>query len=42
MKDFDQWTEELSKAVFVQPDEDDRKVLLKADEIFVDDDFEEE
>jgi hypothetical protein len=42
LKDFDQWTEELSKAVFVQTDEDDRKVLLKADEIFVDDDFEEE
>ncbi len=42
MKNYDQWTEELSKAVFVQTDEDDRKVLLKADEIFVDDDFEEE
>jgi hypothetical protein len=42
LKNYDQWTEELSKAVFVQTDEDDRKVLLKADEIFVDDDFEEE
>jgi hypothetical protein len=42
LKNFDEWTEELSKDVFPQTDQDDRKVLLKADEIFVDDDFEEE
>jgi len=42
VKNFDQWTEELSKDVFPQADEDDGKVLLKADEIFVEDDFEEE
>lgn len=42
MKNFDQWTEELSKSVFTQADEDDRKVLLKTDEISVEDDFEEE
>jgi hypothetical protein len=42
LKNFDHWTEELSKHAFTQADEDDRKALLKADEIFVDDDFEEE
>ncbi|MGB7572682.1 MAG: hypothetical protein WBN53_02380 [Thermodesulfobacteriota bacterium] len=42
MENFDQWTEALSRGVFTQADEDDRKVLLKADEIFVEDDFEEE
>jgi hypothetical protein len=42
VKNFDQWIEELSKDVFTQADEDDRKVLLKTDEIFVEDDFEEE
>ena len=42
MKNFDQWTEELSKDVLPQADEDDRKGLLKADETFVEDDFEEE
>jgi len=42
VKNFDQWTEELSKDVFVQTNENDRKVLLSADEIFVDDDVEEE
>jgi hypothetical protein len=34
--------EELSKQVFVQTDEDNMKVLCKANEIFVEDDFEEE
>ena len=42
MKNFDQWAEELSKQVIVQTDEDDMKVLYKAKEIFVEDEFEEE
>ena len=42
MKNFDQWTEELLKQVIVQTDEDNMKVLYKAKEIFVEDDFEEE
>ena len=42
MKNFDQWTEELSKEIFVRNDEDDMRILWKANEIFVDDDFEEE
>jgi hypothetical protein len=42
MKNFDQWTEELLKQVFVQTDEDNVKVLYKAKEIYVEDDFEEE
>jgi hypothetical protein len=42
VKNFDQWIEELSRDVFTQADEDDGKVLLKTDEVFVEDDFEEE
>jgi hypothetical protein len=42
MKNFDQWTEELSKQVCLQIDEDNMKVLYKAKEIYVEDDFEEE
>jgi hypothetical protein len=42
MKNFDQWTEELSKQVCVQTDEDNMKVHYKAKEIFVEDDIEEE
>ena len=42
LKNFDQWMEELLKDAFFQAAEDDRKVLLKADEAFADDDFEEE
>jgi hypothetical protein len=38
LKNFDQWTEELSKQVLVQTDEDNMKVLYKANEIFVEDD----
>jgi hypothetical protein len=34
--------EELSKDVFTQADEDDGKVVLKADEVFVEEDLEEE
>jgi hypothetical protein len=42
MKNFDQWTEELSKQVCLQTDEDNMRVLYKAKEIYVEDDFEEE
>jgi hypothetical protein len=42
LKNFDEWTEELSKTVFAQVDEDDGKGLLKAEEILVDDDLDEE
>jgi hypothetical protein len=42
LKDFDQWTEEVSKQIVIRSDEEDMKALGKANEIFVDDDFEEE
>ena len=42
LRNFDQWTEELSKQIVVQSDEEDRKTLSKANEMFNDDDFEEE
>ncbi len=43
LKNFDQWTEEVSKEGFTQQDDEEKKKpLLKADEIFVEDDFEEE
>lgn len=42
MKNFDQWTEELSKQIAIQSDEQDMKPIGKANEIFNDDDFEEE
>ena len=42
VKNFDQWTEELSKQVFVQTDEENVKVLYKAKEVLVEDGFEEE
>jgi hypothetical protein len=42
LKNFDEWTKELSKAVFAQADEDDGKSLLKPEEILVDDDLDEE
>jgi len=42
VKNFDQWTEDLSKQVCLQMDEDNMKVLYKAQEIYVEDDFEEE
>jgi hypothetical protein len=41
VKNFDQWTEELSKQGFVQTDEDNVKVLYKAKEIYVEDEEEE-
>jgi hypothetical protein len=42
VKDFDQWTEELSKQVFAQTDEDNMNIFYKPKEIYVEDDFEEE
>jgi len=42
LKNFDQWTEELSKQIAIQGDEQDMKSIAKANEIFNDDDFEEE
>jgi hypothetical protein len=42
LKNFDQWTEELSKQIVIRSDEEGMKALGKANEIFVDDDFEEE
>jgi hypothetical protein len=42
VKNFDQWIDELSKQGFVQTDEDNMKVVYKAKEVFVEDDFEEE
>ncbi len=41
VKNFDQWTEELSKEIYIQNNDEDMKVFWKANEIF-DDDFEEE
>jgi hypothetical protein len=42
LKNFDQWTEELSKQIVGRSDEQDMKTLWKADETCVDVDFEEE
>jgi hypothetical protein len=42
LKDFDRWTEALSKQIVARSDEEERKPLWKADEIFRDDDFDEE
>jgi hypothetical protein len=41
VKDFDQWTEELSKEIFVRDDEDETKILSRLSEM-TDEDFEEE
>lgn len=41
MKNFDQWTEELSKEIFVRNDEDESKILSRLNEM-TDEDFEEE
>ncbi len=41
MKSFDQWTEELSKEIFVRSGEDDTKILSRLNEM-TDDDYEEE
>ena len=42
MKNFDQWAEEISKQVVIRNDEEGVKTPWKANETFVDDDFEEE
>jgi hypothetical protein len=42
LKNFDQWTEELSKQVVIQSDEEDMKTLWKVNENLAVDDFEEE
>jgi hypothetical protein len=42
LKNFDQWTEELSKQVVIRSDEEEMKTLWKANENLADDDFEEE
>ena len=42
LKNFDQWTEELSKQIVIRSDEEDMKALGKANETLVNDDFEEE
>jgi hypothetical protein len=41
VKNFDQWTEELSKEKFVRNDEDEAKILSMLNEM-TDEDFEEE
>lgn len=41
MKNFDQWTEELSKEIFVRNDEDESKILNRLNDM-TDEDFEEE
>ena len=42
MRNFDQWTEELSKEIVIRTDEQDTETLWKADQNFVDDEREEE
>ena len=42
MKNFDQWTEELTKQIVIQSDDQDMKTPWKANETLVDDDVEEE
>ena len=41
VKDFDQWTEELSGEMFVRNDEDEARILSRLNEM-TDEDFEEE
>ncbi len=41
MKNFDQWTEELSRQVFVQPEGDETRILSLLNEM-ADEDYEEE
>ncbi|MGA2517727.1 MAG: hypothetical protein ABSG44_14405 [Thermodesulfobacteriota bacterium] len=42
MRNFDQWTEELARDAFVRTDEEDGKVFLKTDDLFIEDDFDKE
>jgi hypothetical protein len=41
LKNFDQWTEELSGEMFVRNDEDEARILCRLNEM-TDEDFEEE
>jgi hypothetical protein len=41
VKNFDQWTEELSKEIYVRKDEDETRILSRLNEM-TDEDFEEE
>jgi hypothetical protein len=41
LKNFDQWTEELSKEIFVRSDDEDTRVLSKLNEM-IGEDYEEE
>ncbi len=41
MKNFDQWTEELSKEIFIHTEEDDTRVLSRLNEM-ADEEYEEE
>ncbi len=41
MKNFNQWTEELSKEIFIQTEEDETKILNRLNEMG-DEDYEEE
>ncbi len=41
MKNFDQWTEQLAKEVYVKTDEDRTRILSHLDEM-ADEDYEEE
>jgi len=41
LKTFDQWTEELSREIFVRSDENEAKILSRLNEM-IDEDFEEE
>lgn len=41
VKNFDQWTEELSKEIYVRNDEDEVRILSRLNEM-TDEDFEEE
>ncbi len=41
LKNFDQWTEELSKELFVRSDEEDARVLSRLNEM-IDEEYEEE
>ena len=42
MRNFDQWTEELSKQISIQSDEQETKLPWKANENLLDEDVEEE
>ena len=41
MKNLDQWTEELSKATFIQTEENETRILSRLNEM-ADEDYEEE